>query len=119
MLGLDVYFEESFGRHQALSIVLASYSRNAAELEPVLEALENDADSNVRAGAAFALEVSGVRDATVLNALVAVLDREREDPLVRDNAWNALGRLAPLPEEALRAYASYGELRGENAQSVD
>ena len=97
---------------------LGEWHRDVADLNPVIAALAQDASVNVRAGCAFAFELAGRREPVVLAALVSTLRNPLEDPLVRENAWKALGSLAPLPSGAHAAYADYGlvmEAAGEVA----
>jgi hypothetical protein len=103
-------------RRQA-SIALASYATGAEELRPVLGALRRDADANVRAGAAFALEAAGRRDPVVLASLEQAL-REGEDPLVRENAWQALRALSPLPPSAHAAYVAFAAEREARQEAL-
>lgn len=98
--------EDPEARRRA-ALLLGDWQRSLAEFWPVIEALGQDQDINVRAGCAFACEISGLKDARVINALVELLDRGQEDPLVRENAWRALGRLSPLPKSAELAYEKY------------
>ena len=81
------------------AIELGRWHRGVEDLAPVLTALERDPDPAVRAGAAFGLELAVRRDPLVVEALVRVLRRPDEDPLVRENAWRALSALGPLPPE--------------------
>lgn len=81
------------------AVELGRWHREPADLGAVLTALARDPDPNVRAGAAFGLELSGRRDPQVVQALVGAVRREDEDTLVRENAWKALSALGPLPAE--------------------
>lgn len=108
-------------RRQA-AIVLGGWHRSVDDLAGVLRSLASDPDPGVRAGCAFAVEVSGNRDPSVIRALVAALGAPGEDDLVRENAWHALGRMGPLPaaaEEAYRAYAAERVTRDEAGGLVD
>ncbi len=101
---------EAEARRRA-ALLLARWYRREADLAHVLEALERDPDPGVRAGCAYALEVAQSRTEPVFAALVRSLTEEREDPLVRENAWRALGALGPLGPEAHAAYEVYRETR--------
>ena len=81
------------------AVELGRWHRGPEDLGPVLAALERDPDPNVRAGAAFGLELAARRDPAVVEALVRAVRRPDEDPLVRENAWKALGALGPLAPE--------------------
>lgn len=81
------------------AVELGRWHRGPEDLGPVLSALERDPDPNVRAGAAFGLELAARRDPALVEALVRVMRRPDEDPLVRENAWKALGALGPLTPE--------------------
>ncbi|MDF1666836.1 MAG: HEAT repeat domain-containing protein [Planctomycetota bacterium] len=98
--------EDPEARRRA-ALLLGDWQRSIAEFWPVIEALSQDQDINVRAGCAFACEISGLKDSRVINVLAGVLSRVQEDPLVRENAWRALGRLSPLPKTAELAYEKY------------
>ncbi|MGE0712213.1 MAG: HEAT repeat domain-containing protein [Planctomycetota bacterium] len=89
------------------AVMLGTWYRDPADLRPLLTHLGGDADINVRAGCAFALELTRRRDPEVLEALVRAMSDAREDPLVRDNAWKALAALSPLPDVAHAAYEAY------------
>lgn len=102
------------------AVMLGTWHRTLAELNPVMQHLVSDQNVNVRAGCAFGLELSKRRDSTVINVLVGVLNTQDEDPLVRTNAARALEALSPLPAEAHRIYQEYksqqdalGEATGE------
>lgn len=95
------------------AVALGDWGRSAADLEPVLAALAGDPSVDVRAGAAFGLELARVGDPRVQAALVAALDRAGEDPLVRENAWRALGGCGPLEGPAHRAWVAYGATRAK------
>jgi hypothetical protein len=89
------------------AVMLGSWHRDLSELTPLLSHLAGDTDVNVRAGCAFGLELSGRRDAAVLDALVRSVSAKGEDPLVRHNSHKALAALSPLPDAAHQAYEAY------------
>lgn len=89
------------------AVELGRWHRVPDDLSPLLLALERDPDPNVRAGAAFGLELAARRDPSLVAALVAAVRRPDEDPLVRENAWKALGALGPLPAEVQADYRRY------------
>lgn len=89
------------------AIELGRWHRGPEDLSPVLAALLTDPDPAVRAGAAFGLEVSTRRDPQVVDALLGALRRPDEDPLVRENAWKALGAMGPLPPAVQAEWQRY------------
>lgn len=93
------------------AVMLGTWSRSQADLQPVVDHLIGDPSVDVRAGAAFGLELSRSRDPNVIEALTRALRNTGEDPLVRDNAWKALGAISPLPPAAHQAYQAYAEER--------
>jgi HEAT repeat protein len=101
--------DEELRRRSA--VLLGEWRTCEGELTPVLEALARDPSAQVRAGCAFACEVAGRRSSPVLEALLAAMESEHEDPLVRANAWSALGALAPLPPRAHEAWLLHAEQR--------
>lgn len=76
--------------------------------EALVAAMRGDPAPEVRAGAAFGLERARAGDAQVRAALVAALGDD--DDLVRENAWRALGALAPLPPAEHAAWLAYRDV---------
>ncbi len=101
------------------AVLIGRWRRDAADLDPVIGALASDPRPGVRAGAAFALEVAGDRSRRVVDRLVASLASDDEDPLVRENAWRALGALSPLPDEARRAWRDYADGRESEGEALE
>ena len=93
------------------AVMLGTWARNQQDLQPVINHLVGDSSVDVRAGAAFGLELSRSRDSAVLNALTRTVLNGGEDPLVRENAWKALGAISPLPLEAAKAYQAFQQER--------
>ena len=93
------------------AVMLGTWHRSQADLQPVINHLISDPSVDVRAGAAFGLELSRSRDPAVIDALTRTLVNTGEDPLVRENAWKALGAISPLPPAAHQAYRTYAEER--------
>lgn len=93
------------------AVMLGTWARNQADLQPVINHLIGDNSIDVRAGAAFGLELSRSRDSAVLDALTRAVLNAQEDPLVRENAWKALGAISPLPPAAHQAYQAYYDER--------
>jgi hypothetical protein len=98
---------------------LAEWHTQASDLNPVLRALAEDPSVDVRAGCAFACELAARRDTAVVRALTTRLADAGEDPLVRENAWRALGSLGPLAPESQAAYASFQEERVAQGEAQD
>lgn len=92
-------------------VTLGRWHRSPDDLGLVAQSLTKDPDPQVRAGAAYAFELAGRRDPAIIQNLQAALDRQSEDPLVRENAWYALGALSPLPADAKLAYDRYAASR--------
>lgn len=92
------------------AMLLGRWARDEAELQPVLQALR-DPDPVVRGGAAFALEIAQRRSPQVIGALSTLLADPTTDVDTAENAWRALGSLSPLPPDAHRVWAAYGEER--------
>jgi len=93
------------------AVMLGTWARNQQDLQPVINHLIGDSSVDVRAGAAFGLELSRSRDSSVLNALTRTVLNGGEDPLVRENAWKALGAISPLPADAAEAYQAFQQER--------
>lgn len=89
------------------AVMLGTWARDQRDLQPVIDHLIGDGSVDVRAGAAFGLELSRSRDPAVINALTQTVLNGGEDPLVRENAWKALGAISPLPPEAAKAYQAF------------
>jgi hypothetical protein len=89
------------------AISLASWHRNLGEFMVVLQHMISDESAGVRAGCAFACEISGRRDPEVVKALVQSLERTGEDDVVRDNGYRALKAMGPLPARASEAFKLY------------
>lgn len=98
------------------AVELGRWHRGPEDLGPLLAALERDPDPNVRAGAAFGLELAARRDPPVVEALVRAVRRPDEDPLVRENAWKALGALGPLAPEAQAEWRRFEAERGARGE---
>jgi HEAT repeat protein len=73
----------------------------------LINALQNDPTPDGRAAAAFAMERRASRDPAAIQALGRTLANHDEAALVRENAYQALGRLGPLPPEVKGAYDAY------------
>ena len=102
------------------ALALGSWHRSVSDLSRLLDHLLRDPSPNVRAGCAFACEISGRRDEAVINALAQSMSNTREAPLVRDNCYRALRILGPLPATVSQAYKKYEqeiEDRGEGEAS--
>ncbi|MBI4575957.1 MAG: HEAT repeat domain-containing protein [Planctomycetes bacterium] len=99
------------------AVLLGTWGEGAGDLAPVVAALERDPDPGVRAGCAFALELARDRTGAVVAALARTVAAPGEDPLVRENAWRALGALGPLPSEAQGAWLAFRE-EYESAQEA-
>ncbi len=91
---------------------LGRWHRAEADLQPLIDALARDASPEVRTGAAFGLEVAGRRTPAIVAALVKALASKDEDPAVRENCWQALSDLGPLPPEAQAAWTAFRDARG-------
>jgi hypothetical protein len=91
-------------------IQMGSWWRDRSDLSSVVQALQRDASPDVRAAAAFSLEMAGHRDAEIIDALCQRMSDSREDSIVREMAWRALGRMGPLAENAATQYASFAAL---------
>lgn len=98
---------------------LGRWHRAEADLQPLLDALGRDASPEVRTGAAFGLEVAGRRTPAVVAALVKALANKEEDPAVRENCWQALSALGPLPPEAQAAWTAFRDARGAANEAGD
>ncbi|MEZ6184160.1 MAG: HEAT repeat domain-containing protein [Planctomycetota bacterium] len=92
------------------AMLLGRWARDEAELDPVLRALA-DPDPVVRGGAAFALEIAQRRSPRVIGALSELLANPQTDVDTAENAWRALGSLAPLPPQAYQVWTAYREER--------
>jgi hypothetical protein len=75
--------------------------------EVLILSLRGDPSPDVRAAAAFGLEARRARSAEAIGALVAAMQRQGEARIVRDNAYQALSRVGPLPPAAAAAYRAY------------
>lgn len=95
---------------------LGEWSRAAGATAALSLALRADRSVDVRAGCAFALERARPSDLASRGALLAALEDPREDPLVRENAWHALGASAPLDAREQSAWRAFGD---ERAATVD
>ncbi len=84
---------------------LGDWGQSVEARDALVAALRGDPASEVRAGAAFGLERARSGDPQVRAALVSALGDE--DDLVRENAWRALGALAPLPPTEHAAWLAY------------
>jgi HEAT repeat protein len=93
------------------AVMLGTWARNQQDLQPVINHLMSDSSVDVRAGAAFGLELSRSKDPAVINALTRAVLNGGEDPLVRENAWKALGAISPLPPAAAEAYKAFQQER--------
>ena len=112
---LSSHADDPESRRRA-AIQIGLWHREPADLSIVLSALRSDRDVNVRAGCAYALELAMRRDAAVVNALASVLGDEREDMLVRDNAWHAISALGPLPENLRELWQSWKDQRDARSE---
>lgn len=110
--------EDPEARRRA-ALLLGDWQRSFADFWPVVEALSQDLDINVRAGCAFACEISGLKDRRIVNALAIMVAKPGEDPLVRENAWRALGRLSPLPKSAEQIYLNFKQELEESGIGED
>lgn len=91
---------------------LGDWSHTPEALAALADAMRRDASPDVRAGAAFGLELARAASTPhVRAALVATLEDAGEDTLVRENAWNALGAAGPLPPAEHAAWSTYRDLR--------
>jgi hypothetical protein len=91
---------------------LGDWSHTPQALDALAAAMRRDASPEVRAGAAFGLELArAASNPGVRAALVAAMEDSQEDTLVRENAWNALGAAGPLPPAEHAAWSSYRDLR--------
>jgi hypothetical protein len=91
---------------------LGDWSHTPQALEALTAAMRRDASPEVRAGAAFGLELARAASSSYVRAaLVEALEDPNEDELVRDNAWNALGAAGPLPPAEHAAWSRYRDLR--------
>jgi hypothetical protein len=106
-LGRAAQFDVDPELRRRAVIQLGAWHHTTADLAPVLRLLAADPSVDVRAGAAFALEVAVRREPSVLSALARAMNDRGEDSLVRHNAWRALGRLGPLPDSIARDYATF------------
>lgn len=95
---------------------LGEWSRAPGAVAALTAALRGDRSVDVRAGCAFALERARPSDLASRGALLATLEDPREDPLVRENAWQALGAAAPLDP---REHAAWRAYRDEAAAVID
>lgn len=84
---------------------LGDWGQSVEARDALVAALRGDPAPEVRAGAAFGLERARSGDPQVRAALVSALGDE--DDLVRENAWRALGALAPLPPTEHAAWLAY------------
>lgn len=89
------------------AVALGDWARTAEDLAPVVAGLTGDPSIDVRAGCAFALEIARPTDPAARAALVAAVSRRDEDPLVRENAWRALGAAGPLADKEHSVWAAY------------
>lgn len=89
--------------------VLGDWSHTPEALETLVAALRRDAAPEVRAGAAFGLELARSADPRARAALVSAL--EDQDDLVRENAWRALGAAAPLSPAEHAAWVAFRDAR--------
>ncbi len=87
---------------------LGDWCQSDEAREALVAALRGDAAPEVRAGAAFGLERARAGDPQVRAALVGALGDD--DDLVRENAWRALGVLAPLPPAEHAAWLAYRDV---------
>lgn len=78
------------------AVALGEWGRAPGAVSGLLQALRHDAAPEVRAWSAFGLELCRTNDPAVREALAQVVEDEREDAFVRENAWHALGAAAPL-----------------------
>lgn len=95
------------------ALALGDWWQAAAALPALVQALAADPSPEVRAGAAFALEQARSNAPVVRAALLRALTDRGEDPLVRDNAWHALGASAPLSSSEEAAWLAFGAKRGQ------
>lgn len=91
------------------AVALGAWGRPGAGLDAVVHALLRDPSVDVRAGAAWALEVARSDDPAIRAALVQALGRPGEDPLVRDNAWHALGAAGRLADGEQAVWTAYAQ----------
>lgn len=94
---------------------LGDWGQSAEAREALVAALRRDASPAVRAGAAFGLERARSGDPQVRAALVAALGDD--DDLVRENAWRALGALAPLPPAEHAAWVAHRDAVDEAGEA--
>lgn len=94
------------------ALALGDWCQAPAALPALVVALGSDPSPEVRAGVAFALEQARSNDRAVRAALLRALEDQGEDPLVRDNAWHALGASAPLSRAEEAAWLAFGAARG-------
>jgi hypothetical protein len=94
------------------AVALGDWARTAEDLAPVVAGLIGDPSIDVRAGCAFALEIARPTDPAARAALVAAVGRRDEDPLVRENAWRALGAAGPLADKEHSVWAAYRQEMG-------
>lgn len=94
------------------AVALGDWARTAEDLAPVVAGLTSDPSIDVRAGCAFALELARPTDPAARAALVAAVSRRDEDPLVRENAWRALGAAGPLADKEHTVWAAYRQEMG-------
>ncbi len=97
-------------------ISLARWSAESADLEPVVAGLA-DSSVDVRAGAAFALGQSPVKNAAGRAALTATVADTDEDWVVRELAWHSLG-FFPQDAASHQAWAAFAELRAGLGEAV-
>lgn len=98
---------------------LGDWSRAPGAVAALVEGLRGDRSVDVRAGCAFALEQARPSDLASRGALLAALEDPREDPLVRENAWRALGASAPLEPREHAAWAAFREQRAGAEDPLD
>lgn len=87
--------------------LLALGSWGGAEAERILVDALGARDAQERAAAAFALEQRRTRSPAAIAELTRLVANRDEDKTVRENAFQALARLGPLPAGAAAAYQDY------------